>query len=94
MLFPPQEPKDEGDDNTEKYARCQGKVEREVLPLNYDVTGKSSDPRDFSRKKEKSAHRNNDDPEDNKKSPDILDAITHSSRAGHRRTGVLCPLSF
>jgi hypothetical protein len=38
-LPPSQKPENECNDDTQEYARREGEIEGEVLPLDYDVSG-------------------------------------------------------
>jgi hypothetical protein len=60
-LFPKQ-CKQQGQDDADEDGGDNGKVESEILFSDDDVSGKSSDPRNFFTKKQEKANQNNKNP--------------------------------
>ena len=64
MALSPKNPENEGEEEADDDAGRKGKVEGEGVLLHIDITGKAAYVRDFLGKKEKDAHCDDDDSED------------------------------
>ena len=68
----PEEPEQEGQEQTQQNACSQREIEGEILLLDHDVPGKPSDPRNFAEEEQHATDRDHGDAETYEQFSDML----------------------
>jgi len=74
MLFPADEPEDQGQDDADEDARGEREVEGELVTLDGEVTGQAPDPGDLPAHDQQDPHDGDDEADDDQGFPEVEEA--------------------